>query len=160
MQTIVGRDSVSDIDNNYFTIHSFRAWLCLTEKSDIATATKWLEIWLKHHLNLKDGLSTKRLACAVLVRILLWPDEECSALDLNDDADEDELILASVIGFDIKFLAELSHSCVGLIQSIPPQMQSEIMSGLDDGGRNRSSMFSFELDDNRDILRAVGSAES
>ena len=114
---------------------------------------------MKYHLKLKDAVSTKRLACAVLARILLWPDEECTSLDLNDDSDEDELILASVIGFDLKFLAELSHSCVGLIQSIPPQMQSEIMSGLDDVGRNTSTIFSFEVDDN-DILRMVGSADS
>jgi hypothetical protein len=113
-------------------------------------ATKWLEMWLRQKLELKDGVSSKRLACAALVRVLLWADEECSTLD---DDDEDELIISSLVGFDVKFLAELSHACVGLIQSIPPHLQSEVGSGLD-GFASRSStsaMFTFEVFGNHEF---------
>ena len=127
-------------------VHSFRAWFCVTDTQDSSSATKWLETWLRRKLNLKDGVSPKRLACAALVRVLLWADEECSALDLNDCDDENDLMLASVIGFDIKFLAEISHACVGLIQSIPTKLQPGIISGIGNANVNTSAIFSFEVE--------------
>lgn len=137
---------------------SFRAWLCLVETSNAKT-TQWLETWLRQKLHLTDGASTKRLACAALVRVLLWADEECSSLDLNDGDDENEPILASLVGFDVRFLAELSHACVGLIQSIPPHMQSELASGLGiSNNLNSSAIFSFE--ELHDHLPLNGTAES
>eukprot|EP00956_Cyclotella_meneghiniana_P040951 scaffold210252_cov125-Cyclotella_meneghiniana.AAC.2 len=131
----------------------FRAWLCLTERGKRADATQWLEEWLRRQLDLKDGISTKRLACAALVRILLFADEECITLDLNDTDDENELILASTLGFDVKFLAELSHACVGMIQSIPPQLQSEVMSAVGNLNLDKSALF---VDGNHDVISFKG----
>lgn len=133
---------------------SFRAWLCLNEKGKRKDATQWLEKWLRRQLDLKDGISTKRrLACAALVRILLWADEECITLDLNDTDDENELILASTVGFDVKFLAELSHACVGMIQAIPPQLQSEVMSAVGNLNLDTSALF---VDGNPDVISVNG----
>lgn len=135
---------------------SFRAWSCLTAIDDSSAATKWLEAWLRSELDLKAGISQKRLACAALVRVLLWEDDECT-LDLSGEEEDDEPILASVVGFDVKFLAELSHACVGLIQSIPPQLQSESELG-DLINPNASAIFSFEVDSRHFPLD--GTAES
>ena len=134
-------------------IISFRAWLCLTERGKRTAATQWLEKWLRRQLDLKDGISTKRLACAALVRILLFADEECITLDLNDTDDENELILASTLGFDVKFLAELSHACVGMIQAIPPQLQSEVMSAVGNLNLDKSALF---VDGNHDVISLKG----
>lgn len=98
---------------------------------------------MRQKLDLKDGVTSKRLACAALIRVLLWEDEECSALDLNDCDDDNEPVLGSMIGFDVRFMAELSHACVGLIQSIPPHLQTELATGL---SSNSSAIFSFEVD--------------
>lgn len=118
----------------------------LTDINDHLTAGKWLEVWLRHTLDLRDGISPKRLACAALVRILLWADEECSALDLNEN--DDEPILASMVGISARFLAEISHASVGLMQAIPPQLQSEIVQGES----NSSAIFSFEVEGRNEQL--------
>ena len=114
----------------------FRAWICLTHPSLQKVSAKWLEGWLRRNLELVCGKSTKRLACAALVRVLLWT-VEASELDLSDG--DDDPLLAALVGFDGRFMAELAQACCGLIESIPPHLAEEIMSGL--GGSN---LFSFE----------------
>ena len=42
--------------------------------------------------------------------------------------DEDEPILAAVLGFDGRFMAELAQACCGLIESIPTHLAEELMS--------------------------------
>ncbi|KAL7553160.1 hypothetical protein ACHAWF_016409 [Thalassiosira exigua] len=114
----------------------FRAWYCLTHPSILSTSAKWLEEWLRLKLELSGGESPKRLACAALVRTLLWADET-EELDLSDG--DDEPLLAILIGFDGRFMAELARACCGLIQSIPPHLAEELMSSH--GG---SHVYSFD----------------
>ena len=111
----------------------FRAWYSLTHPTNLCESAKWLESWLRGKLELSDGASPKRLACAALVRVLLWVDE-AGELDLSD-SDEDS-ILATLLGFDGRFMAELAQACCGLIQSIPPHLADEVMCG--------TNHFSFE----------------
>ena len=100
----------------------FRAWYSLTRPSDLRQSVKWLESWLRSKLNLSNGTSSKRLACAALVRVLLWIDED-GELDLGDS--EEDSILAALLGFDSRFMAELAQACCGLIESIPPHLADE-----------------------------------
>jgi hypothetical protein len=114
----------------------FRAWYCLTRPSDLSSSAKWLEKWLRKKIDLNSGKSTKKLACAALVRALLWADE----LDDLDSTDSDEeILLATMIGFESRFMAELAQACCGLIQSIPPHLAEEIMSSL-----GSSNIISFD----------------
>eukprot|EP00804_Cyclotella_cryptica_P015537 CCRYP_003558-RD/>CCRYP_003558-RD protein AED:0.28 eAED:0.29 QI:3004/0.8/0.66/1/0.4/0.33/6/0/964 len=133
----------------------FRAWYCLTGTNDSKAAAKWLEIWLRDRLDLQDGISPKRLSCAALVRVLLWADEECSVLDLNDG--EDDQVLGAMVSLDVRFMAELSHACIGLMVSIPPSLQSDILSGL--GDSNTSAIFSFEVEGHHNVLPFNGIEE-
>lgn len=112
----------------------FRAWYCLTHPSVRCTSAKWLERWMRRKLELTKG--TSRLACAALVRTLLWADES-GGLDLSESGDEP--LLAAFIGFDGQFMAELAQACCGLIHSIPPHLAEELMSSF-----GCSNMVSFE----------------
>jgi len=116
----------------------FRAWICLTQPSNKESSAKWLEKWLRNKLGLNNGVSSKRLACAALVRILLWADE-ASGLELTDG--DEEPLLAVLLGLNGRFMAELAHACCGMIESIPFHLADEIMSGL--GGSN---LFFFEYE--------------
>jgi hypothetical protein len=119
----------------------FRAWYCLTRPSDLSNSAKWLEKWLRKTLDLNCGESTKRLACAALVRALVWSDE----VDDLDSVEGDEIIiLATLIGLDSRFMAELAHACCGLIQSIPPHLAEEILSSV--GSSNVVSFDSSLID--------------
>ncbi len=115
-----------------------RAWYCLTHPSILGGSAKWLEEWLHRKLELKEGTSPRRLACAALVRALLWADE-AEDLDLSDNDENATILLGTVIGFDGRFMAELAQACCGLIQAIPPHLAEEVMSSL--GG---TSLISFE----------------
>lgn len=107
---------------------------------------------MRHKLDLQDGISPKRLSCAALVRVLLWADEECSVLDLNED--EDDQILGAMVGLDFRFMAELSRACIGLILSIPPSLQSDILRES-----NASAIFSFEVEGHQNVLPFNGRPE-
>ena len=119
-----------------------RAWHCLTHSSILGSSAKWLEEWLRRKLELKEGKSPRRLACAALVRTLLWADE-AEDLDLSDN-DDNASLLGTEIGFDGRFMAELAQACCGLIQAIPPHLAEEVMSSL--GGTNLISFESPLLD--------------
>lgn len=112
----------------------FRSWYCLTRPLMMNRSAKWLEEWLRQKLELKDGKSPRRLACAALVRALLWADD-AGDLDLSDA--DDEPLLGAVIGFDGRFMAELAQACCGLIQAIPPHLAEELQSSY-------GTTFSFE----------------
>jgi len=116
----------------------FRSWYCLTHTSMLRNSAKWLEGWLRGKLELTNGKSPRRLACAALVRTLLWVNE-AEGLDLSDA--DDEPLLAAVIGFNGQFMAELAQACCGLIQSIPPYLAEELMSSFGGG----SNMFSSDV---------------
>ncbi len=116
----------------------FRAWICLTHPSDKELSAQWLEKWLRNNLGLENGVSSKRLVCAALVRTLLWADE-ASGLELGDG--DEEPLLAVLLGLNGRFMAELAHACCGMVEAIPPHLADEIMSGL--GGSN---LFFFETE--------------
>ena len=113
--------SALDLDPVFTGRVCFRAWHCLT--SSTPDSTRWLENWLRDGLRLQGGVSPKRLACAALIRSLVWADE----LDLDGDG-ESELLLATLIGFGNSFLAELAQACCGLIESVPSNLAEEICS--------------------------------
>ncbi len=121
----------------------FRAWYCLTSPSALCSSALWLESWLRRHLELSCGKSPKRLACAALVRVLLWVDESeyigFTDSEMDDDEEEEEeeehpTLLATVMGLQRQFLAELAQACCGLIQSIPPHIAEELMSSCTAAG--------------------------
>ena len=122
------------IDPVYAGRVCFRAWYCLTHPSVLCSSSKWLERWMRRKLDLTTG--TSRLACAALVRILLWA-EEVGGLDLSDGGDE--TLLADFLRFDGQFMAVLAESCCGLIYSIPPHLAEELMSSF-----GCSNVVSFE----------------
>ncbi|KAL9187597.1 hypothetical protein ACHAXT_005975 [Thalassiosira profunda] len=104
----------------------FRTWYCLTPPSALGSSANWLEAWLRRKLELTVGAkSPKRLACAALVRALLWADQ-AEELDSNDG--DSEPLLATLLRFDARFLAELARSCCGLIEAVPPHAALEIVS--------------------------------
>lgn len=112
----------------------FRSWYCLTSPSALPSSALWLENWLRRRLELTCGKSPKRLACAALVRTLLWEDESHD-IDFPESEEDDEgeeagehppPILATVLGLKRHFLAELAQACCGLIQSIPPHIAEEL----------------------------------
>ena len=105
----------------------FRAWYCLTHPLILLSSTKWLENWLRRKLDLSNGKSQRRLACAALVRALLWADK-ADNLDLSDGGDSEPPLLAILLRFDNRFMAELAQACCGLIQSIPPHLAEELSS--------------------------------
>jgi hypothetical protein len=111
----------------------FRVWYSFTHPAALYDSAKWLESFLRRTLELSDGTSPKRLACAALVRVLLWVDE-AGELDLSDSGEDS--ILATLLGFDGRFMAELARACCGLIESIPPHLADEVMCGM--------NHFSFE----------------
>jgi hypothetical protein len=127
----------------------FRAWYCLTSPSALQSSALWLENWLRRRVELANGESPKRLACAALARVLLWADES-DDIDFTDNIEEEEEevkeeqslpLLATVIGLKRQFLAELAQACCGLLQSIPPHIVEELMSSCTAGGPN---LISFE----------------
>mmetsp|Transcript_35113 Transcript_35113/g.59613 ORF Transcript_35113/g.59613 Transcript_35113/m.59613 type:complete len:574 (-) Transcript_35113:56-1777(-) len=129
-------DSTSRMNPVYAGRICFRAWYCLTHPSTRRRSAEWLEGWMRQKLQLTRGESPMRLACAALVRTLLWADE-AEGLDLSDS--NEEPLLAAVIGFGGQFMAELAQACCGLIQSIPPHLAEEVMSSF-----GSSNMVSFE----------------
>ena len=122
----------------------FRAWYCLTRPSDLSSSALWLEEWLRQKLDLTNGKSTKRLSCAALVRALVWSDE---VEDLDSVEGDEIIILATMIGLDSRFMAELAQACCGLIQSIPPYLAEEILSS-----EGSSNVVSFDLS----LINATG----
>lgn len=117
----------------------FRAWYILTSPSALPSSVLWLENWLRRHLAIACGKSSKRLACAALIRVLLWADES-DDIDLMEGEEEENnhlSLLATVIGLKRQFLAELAQACCGLIQSIPPHVAEELMSSCTPAGGSK-----------------------
>eukprot|EP00536_Pseudo-nitzschia_multiseries_P006895 jgi/Psemu1/304452/fgenesh1_kg.153_\ len=74
--------------------------------------------------------SIHRLACASLAQSLMWPQNK-PAVTQNDRANRDDarsdgvadvLPLADTMKFDKKLLLELCQSCLGLVESVPPEV--------------------------------------
>jgi hypothetical protein len=84
-------------------------WRTITCANSISSG--WLMEWLDDalQLGLKDRTTTSpyRLACAALIRVLLWSE------------DKDTPSLATQLGFSNDFLVRLSLSCCGLVEALP-----------------------------------------
>ncbi|KAI2489820.1 hypothetical protein MHU86_24755 [Fragilaria crotonensis] len=100
-----------------------RTWLALSSSTD---STPWLVKWLRRNLEI-DGekISPKRLACAALTRVLMWP---------TSDQSTDEL--ATIIGVESTFLVQLAQSCHGLLETVPQSVAEDIIARADDNFRS------------------------
>ena len=93
-----------------------RTWFSLT-KLQLPSASAWLATWLRRQLEISDGIvSGKRLACAVLARVLLWS----TGLDEGN-------VLAEVLHLESQFLVQLSQGCWSLTESVPPSVADKIL---------------------------------
>lgn len=100
-----------------------RTWLALSSSTD---STPWLVKWLRRNLEI-DGekISPKRLACAALTRVLMWP---------TSDQSTDEL--ATIMGVESTFLVQLAQSCHGLLETVPQSVAEDIIARADDNFRS------------------------
>jgi hypothetical protein len=96
-----------------------RAWLALSKSKD---STPWLVKWLRRNLEIiGNSVSPKRLACAALTRVLVWP---------TTDQSPDEL--ATIMDVESTFLIQLAQSCHGLLESIPVPVAEGVVARADD----------------------------
>ncbi|GAX25724.1 hypothetical protein FisN_14Lh036 [Fistulifera solaris] len=90
-------------------------WRTFTCTNSISS--EWLMEWLDDglQLGLKNRATTSpyRLACAALIRVLLWSDED------NTPS------LATLLGFSNDFLVRLSLSCCGLVEALPASVMEK-----------------------------------
>jgi hypothetical protein len=103
-----------------------RSWYCLTE-DQIQSASVWLATWLRQQLGIDDGsVSPKRLACAALARVLLWP----SGIDQRK-------VLADQMRLESRLLVQLTQACWNLVEAIPPSIADELLArnGMDSASR-------------------------
>lgn len=93
-----------------------RAWYYLT-KSQLPSASSWLASWLRRQLGVGDDcVSTKRLACAALTQVLLWPASR-----------EKASILAEQLKLEPRFLVQISQACWSLVEAVPPALADELL---------------------------------
>lgn len=103
-------------------------WWFVT-RSHLHEATPWLTDWLDRKLQLGTPVTVEddfdhshqaiplRLACAAIVRALVWSREDCGS------APED--CLASRLKIPGQFIVRLSISCCGLVESLPGYVVKE-----------------------------------
>ncbi|KAL3913549.1 MAG: hypothetical protein SGILL_006441, partial [Bacillariaceae sp.] len=66
--------------------------------------------------------SRHRLACAAIVRALVWP----PTFDEDPVATSDSATLASVMEMEATFVIEICEACVGLVEAVPPEALKEM----------------------------------
>ena len=106
-----------------------RSWLVLTypvrEKG-----SAWLVNWLRERLSIQgadpssSAPSPHRLACATLVRALVWPSNTRLSVDRAIASGQ---MLGQLLGLENKFLLELSCSCCGLVESVPDDVAEDVV---------------------------------
>jgi hypothetical protein len=110
-----------------------RTWYYLMHGGSDAS-TEWLVSWLRMRLEMNDGVSRKRLACAALTRTLIWP----AAKDDNVTVSNSTLMWET-LGVEPKFLVQLVQSCCGLVEALSPPVAEEVLSAsLDDDSPDSS----------------------
>lgn len=102
-----------------------RTWWAIT-RQHLETSTQWLIQWLKKKLSMDDELddskkklSPHRLACAALIRALIWP---------GSKYDTNPILMAQRLEMDATFLIQLSQPCCGLMESLPNYIAEEMYS--------------------------------
>ena len=110
-----------------------RSWWRVT-RHHLDAATTWLVDWLSAHLGMhgKDNdtqsitmISPNRLACAALVRALVWPCISGSSRSGSGSAVEAAPVLARQFGMSSHFLVQLAQACCGLVEAVPAQVAEE-----------------------------------
>lgn len=106
----------------------FRTWLLLS-LDQTTQATAWLVDWLRVRLGIEqDQVSPKRLACSALTCALVWPTSDNNVVEVAElEVISDEMLLAHVLDMESRFLVELSQSCCGLVEAVPPSFAHEIL---------------------------------
>jgi hypothetical protein len=113
----------------------FRAWLCLTHFCK-RQGSDWICRWLVGRLGLeRDATGRHRLACAAMVRALLWPSD---GQEFSEDSMTPDSLLGHALQMDKHFLIQLAHSSCGLVESVPPPI-AEGLIGLADAGQELST---------------------
>lgn len=108
-----GTHSRGQIDPVFAARIGLKTWWAIT-RDYLSSATDWLTGWLRHHLSItnRTSVSPNRLACAALVRALLWPDP-------LDGGGPCANLLAGQLEMDILFLIQISRGCCGLVEALP-----------------------------------------
>ena len=89
-----------------------RTWWRITH--DTKEATPWLVRWLQEQLEIVDNRSRHRLACAALLRALIWPSETSESVQSDPST-----LLASYLSLPNYFITQLSLSACGLVEAVP-----------------------------------------
>jgi len=124
----------------------FRTWFLLSLK-ETAEATAWLINWLRTRLGIQmDQVSSKRLACSALTCALMWPTTD-EVVDVGElDAASDETLLSNVLDMESLFLVQLSQSCCGLVEAVPPSFAHEILRQVEAAEAEETRPASFSVD--------------
>lgn len=93
-----------------------RTWYFLT-KAELRTASAWLSSWLRKQLGIEnDCVSQKRLACAALTQVLLWP-----------SGANRFRVLGEQMQLESQFLVQISRGCWSLVEAVPPSLADELL---------------------------------
>jgi hypothetical protein len=119
-----GAHSRGKMDPVFAARIGLKTWWAIT-RDHLSSATDWLTGWFRRQLSITDrtSVSPKRLACAALVRALLWPDPDGVGSNAN--------ALASQLQVDILFLVQISRACCGLVEALPDSQIQSLLKMMD-----------------------------
>jgi hypothetical protein len=76
----------------------------------------------------------------------VWPTSD-EVIDVGDlDETSDETLLATALDMESLFLVQLSQSCCGLVEAVPPSFAHEILRQVEAAEARESRTASFQLD--------------
>jgi hypothetical protein len=84
------------------------------------SATTWLVHWLRQELEIVDNRSPHRLACAALLRALIWPNNK-----LEGDSDP-SAYLGAYLRLPSFFATQLALSACGLVEAVPEDLNFSV----------------------------------
>ena len=138
------------IDPVFAATVCFRTWWVVTRQQNLPEATAWLTKWLRRKLSMseKTASSPYRLACAALVRALIWPEQRNDGVDATS---------AFKLQLDSSFLVQLSQSCCGLVEAIPEYVSEQhlVAKGIETPAKARLKGYVQE-----ENIAAIETAES
>ena len=115
-------ESRGKVDPVFAATLFFRTWWAIT-KPMLTEATLWLTDWLRRQLRIsvleKTEISPYRLTCAALTQALIWP--QGNDKDILDNV-IDTTPLANKLEMDGIFLLQMTRSCCGMVEALPPNV--------------------------------------